>query len=191
MKIRAFVEGNLEEALREEGKRADVAVSAAITDATNGLKNAYRTQIKSARLGTRLANTWRGDVYQPGQIKAAGFIYSKAATIVSAYARGAQIVAKRTRWLAIPTKEAGRAGRRRITPERWMRIHKQKLFFVQISGEVARFVAPGKEKGQPDRTIFILVKQVKIAQRFDVDRPAQEWHNRLPQLILNNWPEAA
>ena len=50
------------------------AVTAGITIATNGLKTALRTQVKSAGMSSRIANTWRGVVYPKGKqsISAAG-----------------------------------------------------------------------------------------------------------------------
>ncbi len=37
--------------------------------------------------------------------------------------------------------------------------------------------------------IFILVPQVTIKKRFDIDSVAQKWIDRTPQLIIQNWQE--
>ena len=37
--------------------------------------------------------------------------------------------------------------------------------------------------------VFLLVPQVKLAKRLDLGKAATTWQNRLPGLILANWPE--
>jgi hypothetical protein len=36
--------------------------------------------------------------------------------------------------------------------------------------------------------LFILVPQVSVKKRLDVDGAAQKWIRALPQLVLGNWP---
>ncbi|MBO6288749.1 MAG: hypothetical protein J6N45_00295, partial [Alphaproteobacteria bacterium] len=60
MRLKAALEGKLDELLDKEYQNAAKAVTAGIKTATNGLKLSLRTQVKAAKLGTRLANTWRG-----------------------------------------------------------------------------------------------------------------------------------
>lgn len=63
MQLRASLTGNLAEILDKELKNAEIAVTRGISTATSQLKDAMRKQVKSARLGSRLAYTWRGDVF--------------------------------------------------------------------------------------------------------------------------------
>jgi hypothetical protein len=104
-----------------------------------------RGQITGAGLGTRLANTWRGDVYPKGQpsIGAAGFVWSKAPGLVRMYAEGAVIRSKQGLFLAIPTPAAGQFGdnRQKITPGAWERIHGMWLRFVYRRGSPSLLVA--------------------------------------------------
>ena len=62
MCLKAAVEGSLVEYMEREYQNCARAVTKGVSLAANGLKIAMRTQVKSAGLGSRLANTWRGDV---------------------------------------------------------------------------------------------------------------------------------
>jgi hypothetical protein len=99
----------------------------------------------------------------------------------------------------------------RLTPGGWERRTGIRLRFVYRRGRpsllvadnvragpggVARGMRPTKDKsGRKIRTgatttvIFILVPQVSLRKRLDVDRAAQNWIGRLPSLIVNSWPE--
>ena len=74
MCLKAAVEGSLVEYMEREYQNCARAVTKGVSLAANGLKIAMRTQVKSAGLGSRLANTWRGDVYPKAKnsVSAAG-----------------------------------------------------------------------------------------------------------------------
>ncbi len=93
-------------------------MTAGIREATDGLKTELRGQITRAGLGTRLANTWRGEVYPRGQpsIGAAGYVWSKAPGIIRLYAEGAVIRSKEGLFLAIPTPAATTRRSRAMPP---------------------------------------------------------------------------
>ena len=188
-------------------------MTSGIREATDGLKTELRGQITGAGLGSRLANTWRGEVYPKGQpsIGAAGYVWSKAPGIVRLYAEGAVIRSKQGLFLAIPTPAAGHFGdgRRKITPGSWERIHGLRLRFVYRRGSASLLVADnvrltargraaaniGRRKGAAftrlsGRTtvpVFVLVPQVTVRKRLDVDRAAHKWIRTLPQLVLRAW----
>ena len=169
-----------------ELKAAETAVTTGIRVATEGLKTELRGQITGAGLGTRLANTWRGELYPKGQpsIGAAGYVWSKA---------------------------PGRYGdnRQKITPGAWERIHGLRLRFVYRRGspsllvaDTARLTRRGREaanigrsrgaaysrlSGRTTAPIFILVPQVTVRKRLDVDGAARKWIQALPQLVLRHW----
>lgn len=213
MRLQAALQGDLRALLKTELRTAERAVTAGMHEATAGLKTELRSQITGAGLGTRLANTWRGEVYPKGQpsIGAAGFVWSKAPDLVRVYAEGAIIRSKRGLFLAIPTPAAGRFGdgRQKITPGIWERIHGMRLRFVYRRGGPSLLVADnvrlttrgraaaniGRSKGAAftrlaGRTtvpIFILVPQVTVRKRLDVDGAAQKWMRAVPQLVLQNW----
>ena len=172
-----------------------------------------RGQITGAGLGNRLANTWRGEVYPRGQpsIGAAGYVWSKAPGIVRLYAEGAVIRSKQGLFLAIPTAAAGKFGdnRKKITPGAWERIHGMRLRFVYRRGgpslarrrqrsvdRAGRAAANiGRRQGATftrlsGRTtvpLFVLVPQVTVRKRLDIDGAAQKWIRALPQLVLRHW----
>jgi hypothetical protein len=212
MRLVAVLQGDLNELLKVELRSAERAVTAGIREATDGLKTELRRQVTSAGLGSRLANTWRGEVYPKGEpsIGAAGYIWSKAPGIVRLYAEGAVIRSKHGLYLAISTPAAGKYGdaRKKITPGDW-RIHGMRLRFVYRRGSPSLLVADnarlskrgraaaniGRRQGDAftrlsGRTtvpLFILVPQVTVRKRLDVDGAAQKWIRILPQLVLRHW----
>ena len=215
MRLRAAIQGDLNALLQAELGVAERAVTVGIRAATDGLKTELRGQITGAGLGARLANTWRGEIYpKSGQsIGAAGYVWSKAPGIVRLYAEGAVIRSKQGLFLAIPTPAAGRFGdgRRKITPGVWERIHGMRLRFIYRRGTPSLLVADnarltkrgravaniGRSKGNAftrlsGRTtvpLFILVPQVMVRKRLDVDGAAQKWTAALPRLISHHWRE--
>jgi Family of unknown function (DUF6441) len=215
MRLQAALRGDLTEVLKAEIRDAERAVTAGIREATDCLKTELRRQITSAGLGSRLANTWRGDVYPKGQpsIGAAGYIWSKAPRLVRLYAEGAVIRSKHGLLLAIPTPAAGRFGdnRQKITPGEWERIHGLRLRFVYRRGTPSMLVADnvrltkrgraalniGRRQGAAytrlsGRTtvpLFVLVPQVTVRKRLDIDGAAQKWIAALPRLVARRWRE--
>ncbi len=213
MRLLAAIQGDLNALLTEELGNAERAVTVGIREATDGLKTELRSQITGAGLGTRLANTWRGEVYpRSGQsIGAAGYVWSKAPGLVRLYAEGGIIRSKQGLFLAIPTPAAGRFGdgRQKITPGAWERIHGMRLRFVYRRGSPSLLVADnarltkrgravaniGRTKGNAvtrlsGRTtvpLFLLVPQVTVRRRLDVDGAARKWIAALPRLVLRNW----
>jgi hypothetical protein len=131
---------------------------------------------------------------------------------VRLYAEGAVIRSKQGLFLAIPTPAAGRFGdgRRKITPSSWERIHGLRLRFVYRRGSASLLVADnarltkrgraaaniGRRQGAAftrlsGRTtvpVFILVPQVTVRKRLDVDGGARKWIRALPLLVLRHWP---
>ena len=215
MRLQAAVQGDLNALLQAELRGAERAVTAGVRLATDGLKDELRRQITGAGLGTRLANTWRGEVYPNDgpSIRAAGYVWSKAPKLVRLYAEGAVIRSKQGLYLAIPTPAAGKYGdgRRKITPHTWEQIHGLRLRFVYRRHAPSLLVADnarlekrgraaaniGRSKGNAftrlsGRTtvpLFILVPQVSVRKRLDIEGAAQKWIAALPQLVLRSWPD--
>jgi hypothetical protein len=213
MRLSAAVEGDLKRFLADELKAGEEAVTAGIREATNGLKLDLRQQITGAGLGRRLANTWRGEVYPKGQksIRAAGLVFSKAPNIVRAYADGAVIRSRHGFFLAIPTPAAVRYGdgKKKMTPGLWERMHGARLKFVYRRGAPSLLVAENRRarsgkrggfakasatalrtgRGLATVPMFILVPQVTIKKRLDVDGAANKWLAALPGLVVRNWHE--
>jgi hypothetical protein len=213
MRLHAAIQADLQALLKAELRGAERAVTSGVRAATLGLKTELRGQITGAGLGQRLANTWRSRIYPEGEqsLGAAGFIWSKAPNLIRIYDEGAIIRSRQGLYLAIPTPAAGRFADRRqkITPLLWERIHGMRLRFVyRRSGpsllvvDNVRLTARGRAAANRTRgkggtytrlagrttvPIFILVPQVSVKKRLDVDGAARKWIGALPQLVLQNW----
>ena len=211
MRLSATIEVDLTRFLADELKAGEEAVTAGIREATNGLKLDLRQQIVGVGLGQRLANTWRSEIYPKGQnsIRAAGLVFSKAPNIVRAYADGAVIRSRHGFFLAIPTPAAGKYGdgKQKMNPGLWERMHGARLKFVYRRrgpsllvaeslrartgkrGGFAKASAPALRTGRGLATVpmFILVPQVTIRKRLDVDGAANKWLAALPGLVVRNW----
>ena len=106
-------------------------------------------------------------------------------------------------WLAIPLPAAGKSLRGgRISPGEWERRRGLRLRFVYrrtgaslLVADRARInkrsqaVASRSKTGRNQVTapIFLLVPQVKLPKRLDLDRDAERAHDGVPGLIVANW----
>ncbi|KAF0221597.1 MAG: hypothetical protein FD176_3142 [Rhodospirillaceae bacterium] len=210
MKLAAAISGDLRKIMAEEIKDAEDAVTAGMRQAADGLKADLRRQVTEAGMGQRLANTWRAELYPKGQksIKAAGFVFTRAPTIIRAFDQGAVIKSKHGFWLAIPTPAAGTGARgKRMTPGLWEQMHGSRLRFIYRRGAPSLLVAEnmraraGKmggfakgsasalrsRRGMTTVVMFILVPQVSLKKRLDVDGVAERLASALPELIVGNW----
>lgn len=188
MRLRAALEGKLDELLEKEYQNAAKAVTVGIKLATNGLKTALRSQVKTAKLGSRLANSWRGDVYPKSKtsISAAGVVYTRAQKIFEGFEYTTLIRSNNGLWLAIPTLAVPkRVMNKRITPALYEKAKGVSLRFVYRKSGVSLLVHEQKKK-----TIiaFILVPQVKMPKLINFASESQKWQAEVPSLILENWP---
>jgi hypothetical protein len=217
LRLTAAFEGNLKQFLEAEIDLAEMAVTAAVKEATTGLKNKMRAQVTAAGLGTRLARTWRGDAYpQRGRsLHAAGEVYTKAEKILSGFEEGTVIRSNDGFWLAIPTPNAPkRVMGQKVTPGNLERARGIRLQFVyrkhgpsllvanqmrasysRKTGELRGFRKASQRardtgRGLTSVVMFWLVPQVKMPKRIRFDSEAANWHRRLPRLILKHWREA-
>lgn len=208
MRLKAALEGDLKAYMAAEVKAATQAVGGGIKFATDGLKEDLRGAVTRAGLGEKLAKSWRGDLYPRNglSINAAGFVYTRAPEIVGAFAHGANIRGKSGNYLAIPTSLVPRRKGRRMTPKE-MAEAGQELVFIPPRGarrvgllvlNDQRLTAKGRARKASDRAIakgrvatvimFILVPQVTLRKRFDIDVLAQKWIGKLPELVNQSWP---
>jgi hypothetical protein len=210
MKLAAAISGDLRKIMAEEVKAAEDAVTAGMRQAADGLKADLRHQVTEAGMGQRLANTWRAELYPKGRksIKAAGFVFTRTPTIIRAFDQGAVIKSRHGFWLAIPTPAAGAGPRaKRMTPGLWEQMHGARLRFIYRRGAPSLLVADnmrartGKRggfakgsasaqrtgRGMTTVVMFILVPQVSLKKRIDVDGAAERWASALPELIVRHW----
>jgi hypothetical protein len=206
MKLKLDITPDLVAAMAAEVKAGEKAVTAAIREAGTGLKTAWRGQITGAGLGRRLANSIRSQTYpKAGQsLNAAALVWSKAPVIVGAHDTGPLIRSKDGFWLAIPTEAAGRGLRgAKLTPGEWERRRGLRLRFVYRRRGPSLLVAEGRlnsrglgvasrsrtGRGRTTVPIFLLVPQVKLPKRLELDRDAERALDSVPELIVANWVE--
>ncbi|MBS9477743.1 DUF6441 family protein [Ancylobacter radicis] len=202
---------DLGKALAETEKDIERAVTSGMRDATAGLKQDLREDVVAAGFGERLSRTWRGKTFpEVGEsAEAAAYVWSRAPKIVDAFDRGVVIRSVRGPFLAIPTAAAGKSGRsaagsrEKITPEGWQRRTGLKLRFVYRRGRPSLLVADDarintrglaarnrRKTGQVSVIVFILVPQVALKKRLDVEGAAKRQAARVPSLIARHWPQS-
>lgn len=189
MRLKAAVEGSLVEYMEREYQNCARAVTKGVSLAANGLKTAMRIQVKSAGLGSRLANTWRGDIYPKAKnsISAAGVVYTKAQKIMEGFEYQTVIRGKNGLWLVIPTAAIPKRIRnKRLTPALYEKSKGVRLRFVYRKNGASLLVHEQKRK-----TIitFILVPQVRMPKLINFAHESAKWQAKLPSLILENWRE--
>lgn len=204
MKLKLKTDPDLVSVMDKEVKAGERAVSAAMREAGSGLKTAWRSQITQAGLGRRLANSIRNQTYpKTGEsLKAAALVWSKAPVIIGAHDTGPLIRSKDGFWLAIPTAAAGKSVRGgRISPGEWERRRGLRLRFIYRRSGPSLLVAEGRlntrgisvasrsktGRGLTTVPIFLLVRQVKLAKRLDLDRSAKAARELVPGAIVANW----
>jgi hypothetical protein len=204
MKLKLDITPDLVTMMAAEIKAGEKAVTAATREAGTGLKTAWRGQITGAGLGRRLANTIRSAQYPAGKpsLNAAAFVWSNAPTIIGAHDTGPLIRSKNGFWLAIPLPAAGRGPRgSKITPGEWERRRGLRLRFVYRRTGPSLLVADGRlnsrglgvasraktGRGRSSVPIFLLVPQVKLPKRLDLNRDADRAQDALPGLIVEKW----
>lgn len=216
--LKAALEGNLYEALKEEVAAGERAAMRAMRNVSDRAKQRLRDQITGAGMGQRLANTWRNNLYPSHgtSLDAAALIWTKAPLIIRAFVDGVTINAVKGRYLAIPTDAVPKqvtiaaAGdqyrRKRVTPERLQQAMGVKLRFVP-AGHGRRFamlvlddakLTKGGRARQASKTaiakghvatvvMFILVPQVRLPKRFDVERVEAMAENELETEVVAQW----
>ena len=215
MRLEAALTGNLNEYMKQEVAAAEAAVAAGVKEVTNGVKLDLRQQVVSAGLGQGLANAWQAKFYPPSgpSIKAAGFVYSKARDdIIYAFDYGVTIKSNKGFFLAIPTPSAPKRGTdgKRINPSNFPESGYGKLRFVYRPGKPSLLVvddvsartgkrggfrkasesAIAKGRGVTTVVMFILVPQVSLRKRLDIDAVVGKWQDSLGESIIANWQEA-
>ena len=195
--------------LEAEAGRLAKAIEAGVGDAGEGLKQDLRKQVLTAGLGPRLARTWRSRTYPNKRHDAASLVWSRAPQIVRVFDQGTLIKSRNGFWLAIPTPAAPRrgVGGKRINPSNFPEHRFGPLRFVYRRGKPSLLVVDGVrvnagtgrvgrrakggaytqsgrlKAGMATVVMFVLVPQVRMPKRLDVERAAKQWVRVLPQLI--------
>lgn len=207
--IQMRVIGDLRQMMGEVRQEAEQAVTAAINQAGIETLGAVRVDT-SAALGQRVANAWRMRSFPgPGRasLGAAALVWSKAAVIVDAFDRGATIRPQEGGYLAIPLPAAGSrgVGGARITPAGFAARTGLRLRFVFRQGKFpllvvdnARLTSAGRAagntinrggairtrlRGRTTIPVFVLVPQVKLPKRLNLQAQAERSATRLVGLM--------
>jgi hypothetical protein len=210
MRLSAALSGDLRILLAEEVRAAEMAVAAGVRQAGQALKAELRQQVTSAGLGGRLANAWRDRHYPNGKVDAASLVWTMAPQIIRAFDEGVTIRSQRGRWLAIPTESAPRRGTdgRRISPSTFPEHRLGRLRLVMRPGKAPLLVVDGLRASTGRRggfrrastralrtgqgvvtvVMFVLVPQVRLRKRLDIEGAARRWHAHLPRLVIEAWP---
>lgn len=211
--FRVTVSGDLDAMMQSEIRAAARAVKSGVGGATRALKDDWRAQVRSGGLPNSLVNSIRGEVYPKGRdsANAGGLVYTKAPKLTGVFDQGAVITAKNARWLAIPTKWAGRRGPgvRFPAPAEWSKRTGIRLRFVSLGNGMAALVAENawgetdrkgtlkamKAKGRGKKAayrrehlmIYILVPQVRLSKRMDLMAAAERIAATVPGRIVSAW----
>lgn len=184
------------------------AVTRGMRDTAEALKGDLAQDVIAAGLGERLARTWRGKTFPEASesLEAAAYVWSRAPKIVDAFDRGVVIRSARGLFLAIPTEAAGKMGRTasgaraRITPDAWQRRTGMRLRFVYRRGRPSLLVADGarltsrglaarnrRKTGEATVIVFVLVPQVALKKRLNIEAAARRQAARVPSHIARHW----
>lgn len=207
MKLRAEIT-DLRKLMASEVLAGEKAVQSAVRGAGKAVQTAWRGQITGAALGQRLARTIRSETYpkHKSSMNAANMIWTRAPTIVDAHASGALIRARDSFFLAVPLAAAG-AGRngKRPTPDEWQARTGLRLQLIRRRNGPSLLVAEGRiaksgravasrsktGRGLTSVPIFLLVPQVKLRKRLDLEKPAQAALAALPAAIVRKWSQTS
>jgi hypothetical protein len=192
MRLTIDIRPDLASLMAAEIAAGERAVTAAVREASAGLKLGWRGQIAGAGLGARLANSIRAEAFPKAgaSLNAAAVVWSKAPVIIGAHDAGPLIRARNGLWLAIPTPAAGKAlGGRRITPAAWEQKTGLRLRFVYRRNGPSLLVAPTASRATAVVPIFLLVPQIKLPKRLDLASDAERVHDAVPGLMVANWVE--
>ena len=212
MNLTATIVGSLATEMQAEQRHIAKSVPDGIKAAGDGLKGSLRKQVVAAGLGVRLSRTWRVRTYPNRGYNAASLVWSKAPQIIRAFDKGAVIKGRGGNWLAIPTPAAPKrgVGGKRLTPANFPEGRFGKLRMVRRSGRLALLVVDGVrvsaktgrvgrqakgggrnksgsfKQGIATVAMFVLVPQVKLRKRLDIERAVRRWTGRLPDLVAQH-----
>lgn len=122
---------NVEVLMKGEVRRLAKAIREGVEKTGKSAQEKLRNQARSAGFrdkGKAIANTWRLKMFPSSfggtpTLRPAALIWSKMPNVVSAFDRGATIIARKRKYLAIPTAvnaKSGRRGRLRVTTQAMM-----------------------------------------------------------------------
>jgi hypothetical protein len=150
--VRAAVFGRLKPAMQAEVRAVAGALRRAVAATGGEVQSELRAQARSAGFkdgGRSVANAWRLNLYPAGGVaptsfKPAALVWSRMPTVVDAFDRGAQIVARGRKYLAFPTGYNAIGGRRGASRRGGLRVTPAQMMQAGRRGEA--FVLPSKSR---------------------------------------------
>ena len=177
--------------------------------ATDGLKEDYRRQMRESGLNDRIAKTWQAKTYpESGQsVDPAGYVFSRAPKIADSLIAARTIVPLDGRkYLAIPSRNVPRQGRKPMTPLdvetaynqdliiRPARNSKHLLGFVNVIAArnkkgFRRATAARLAQGRNVKLVlmFTFVPRVRTTRRVDFEGTANRWAALVPGYVEGDW----
>lgn len=197
-RLQLAVQGDLREWTFAISQAVEGGARVAMRKATFGMRNDLRARIRRARF--RSPGLWRGLV---GKVTGSGFdvegrVYSvvrykagdrrrQETDLVLLYSQGATITASGGRYLAIPTGKGPRAisrGRARFAlPSEMARLgwHTR----VAPSRQGRKVVIGRPQSGGQEVVTHVLVPNVNVQKRYDLDAGVEKWTRLLPKLLAD------
>lgn len=196
--ISLALRGDLEKFLDAEVKAGKRSVSTVIRRRVNRLKNDLRRQIKRAGLSERLGKTVRGETYpkRGASLNAAGRVFSKAivkrtggiADLITLLDTGAVIKAGAGRALAIPLPAAGRGrGVKGDPASKKPGDFPDGTFRLVVSRDRKTAVLVFRSGPRQGEAAFILVRQVRLKKRINIERAYQKAIRGIDDDIVRQW----
>ena len=158
-------------------------------------------------LGERVANAWRADVFPKSASKhthaPAVLVYSKAPKIITAFGETTTIHAKNAVYLAIPTENTPRKGRRLATPVEVEAMFNQDLILIHGRGQqflafvdaIAAKSGRGFRKPTGRRIVagrarklvlmFVMVRQVTLQKKLNYKAIFSDLERQWPDLFAS------
>lgn len=212
MELKLAIKGQLKsyyKAIEDSGALSTYEI---IFETTEGAQDNLRRQIQNAGLGRRLPNTWQKKIFPAGKpsMNAKGLLFNTAPEIITAFNEGVTIRSSNGLYLAIPTEAAGQfAGRKSMTPELWEQRRGQQLRFVYVNSKVSLLVADNMRAGLGKRggfrkasasalrsgrglatvVMFILVRQVSLRKRLDIEAAIRPYQTDIAPRIGQRWEQ--
>lgn len=205
MSVQAFIEGNLGAFLRAQAVVVEKGSARGLRRVTGGIRGQIRRNITRAGFtggGRQLASTVRSRVRGEGT-DVEGVVYSKATyaagkqrpggpvDLVQLFAQGTTIRSARGGWLAIPTQDAplkaARGRGQRMTPGD-LKAAGERVRFIPARG--SRLIAVVRRGGR-DVVTHVLVRQLTLRRRFDLESAIDRWTARLPEILATEINRAA
>ena len=201
--LRLAVQGNLAEFLAQDLKQGEKAVTSIIRRKTTTIKNALRRTVVRV-LGANAEKTVQSKLYPEGRgaasLNAAGEVFSSwlqknrprgPVDVLGVFQEGATIRVAGRQWLAIPLHQArtGRGKGRLKTPSDYPRGY---LTVVRTKkADTLLLITKPTRKGERGIPMFILVKEVTLKSRYDLDAIFDRLIADVDQQIATAWERGA